>query len=155
MIPMFEIKSPNKFLKQLIIVEFLLGLGLVALGSFLLIDLYVYIYINQGFYKYALSSSIFLIILIITGLCKFCSFLLLKKSNYRGIEISMISLLLLTGNFVYLSIDIFAFNLMRAYTGAELAVYSAQFGLTCIAILVSIYVFLIIFKNKENLKKYI
>jgi len=147
-----EIKSPNKFLRYLRIVEFILGLGFIALGSFLLIDLYVYIYINQGFYKYTLSSSIFLIILIITGLCKFFSFLLLKKSNYRGVEISMISLLLLVVNFVYLSIDIFASNLMRAYTGAELVVYSAQFGLSCVVFLISVYFFLLIFKNRENLK---
>jgi len=150
---MFEIKSPKKFLKQLIIVEFILGLGLIIIGSLLLINLYVYLYINHGFYAYTIASTIFRIILIITGLCKIISFLFLKKSNNQGLNLSMISFILLTINFLYLSTLIFIFEIIHIFTGGELIIYSIQFALSCFVSLVSIYMFLIIFRNRENFKK--
>ena len=152
---MFEIKSPKKFLRQLIIIEFLLGLGLIAVGSLLLINVYVYLYINRGFYEYTFVSTIFRIILIITGLCKIVSFLLLKKSNQRGLNISMISLLLLASNFLYSSIFIFVVDLTRVLTGLHFMASFSLFVLSCIVILVSNLFFLTIFKNRENLKKHI
>jgi len=150
---MFEIKSPNKFLRQLKTVEFILGLGLIIIGSLLLINLYVYLYINRGFYEFTVVSTIFRIILIITGLCKIVSFILLKKSNQRGLKLSMISLLLLASNFLYSSIFIFVVDLTRVLTGLHFMASFSLFVLSCIVFLVSVYFFLLIFKNRENLKK--
>ncbi|MFX1339945.1 MAG: hypothetical protein ACFFDK_15140 [Promethearchaeota archaeon] len=154
---MFEIKFPKKFLRRLIIVELLFGLGLITLGSFLLIDLYIYVYINHGYYKYTVFGIIFDVLLAITGLLKVISYLLMKKSYHQGLNASMLSLLFLASNFLYLCVFIFVFGLINvlppAPTGAGLVIYSAQFVLSSMVFLILVYFFLLILINKENLKK--
>jgi len=152
---MFEIKSPNKFLRQLIIVEFILGLGLIALGSFLLIDLYVYIYINRRFSKYPVFETIFNVLLIIAGVLKVIAFLLIKKSNQRGLKLSMISFVLLGVNFLFYSIFIFVIDLTRVLSGLHFLASSIWFILFFTLFIISSLFFLTIFKNRENLKKQI
>ena len=149
---MFEIKSPKKFLRQLIIVEFLLGVILIFIGFYFLIRLIIRVFIIQGYYRDPIQWSIILILFIACGILGFLSFITMKKSKKIGIDIGMVSFVLLALNALFISLYIFITDLLRQLTGGHFIIASTQFGLLVILSLFSIYMFLTIFQNRENLK---
>ncbi len=150
---MFEIKSAKKFISQIIVIDFK-----YVPGTYLLIDFYIYFYINKGRFGNPIQFIIFLIFFVLSGIMAILSGLYIRKSNYFGIKLNLLALkILLTHLFLVLS-WIAGFYLIGAILYNSGA-YSAMFilcllyfpGILCFPYLLYLY----IYRNKEALKKYL
>ena len=155
---MFEIKSSQKFIRKVKILNLILGLCLIAFGTYLITYLYIYLIIRHGRYSYTIPYSIISIIFIISGVVKLLSYIYLKKANYLGIKLNILSLILLIGDLIFCMIGISGIYLIGTLiykSGASSLMFIFSLFIFSSLLFLTSFLFLNIYKNKEELKNYL
>jgi len=153
---MFEIKSPKKFIKQIIITDFVLGLSLVAIGLHQIISLYIYLQIYQESYEYLIQFSAIMIGFILAGILGTLSAINLKASNYLGVKLNILSLIILKGTILIFLIFVSSWYLIRAIqynSGAYFAMFLISLSIFIFLLLLPLFLFVKIYRNREILRK--
>jgi len=149
---MLIIKSPKNFLKIFKIFNFLLGVISILIGFYLFVGLIIRVFIIQGYFRDPIQYGIFSILFIASGILGLLSFITIKKSKEIGIDIGMVSFVLLALNLIFMSLYIFITDILRQLSGLHLAVSFSSFLFFVVSSLFLFYLIFIIKHNKEILK---
>ncbi len=154
---MLEIKTPKVFIKKIIILNLILGLFLTALGMSIMFYIYTIIS-RRGIYRYAFIDSVIFIIFTISGVIEILSCIFLKKANYLGIKLNLLSLLILKGNIILCIIfysGTYLIGTIIYKSGASSLMFIFSLFIFSSLLFLTSFLFLNIYKNRKELKTYL
>jgi len=151
---MLRIKSPFKFIKSIIVLDFVLAIVFILLGIITGLDLISRILQNRGHFGYPIQQSIIAIGFIIAGIIALISRNLIKKSKYSGIKLNKVTFIILCGIFLLILINLIIFDLSRNLSGLHYLVSALNAFMSTIIFLVFLLIVLKLYKNKDILKDY-
>jgi len=150
---MLEINQPKSFIKNIKILNSILGLILILNGINCEYRLIIRIFIDQGSFEDPIIWSLFGILLISSGIIGALSGFYLSDDKFIGLKLSILFYIVLSGTFTYMATYIFIHDLLRDLTGLHKAAQFLIFLFCSVIVVISIILLLAIYKNKDLLKE--
>lgn len=151
---MLEIKKPESFIKNIKILNSILGLILILVGLNYGIGLIERIFIVKGYFRDPIIWGLFSLFLISSGIIGLLSgFFLSDCYKFLGLKLSILFFIMLSGTFTYMATYIFIHDLLRELSGLHKFAQSMIFLFYSGIVVISIILLLSIYKNKELLKE--
>ena len=151
---MLEIKKPESFIKNIKILNSILGLILILVGLNYGIGLIERIFIVKGYFEDPIIWGLFSLFLISSGIIGLLSgFYLSDCYKFLGLKLSILFFIMLSGTFTYMATFTIIYNHLHQITGLYHFALSLRILLCTGIVVISIILLVSIYKNKDLLKE--